>query len=112
MRVGTEGASVSRPPAFLLESRGPMNLNCISALTLLVFAQTAPVESTATREKVSTPAEVKASFEKLLDRPRVPLDVVVEGVQTDKGLTTERLSFASEKKADGTVERVPVLVVR
>src|SRR5262249_55413019 len=61
------------------------------------------------------PAEVRAAFKKLLDRPRVALDVkaVKPGVE-DK--TSEvafyYYTFAAEKKADGTVERVPVVVVR
>ena len=58
------------------------------------------------------PAEVRAAFHKLLDRPAVPLDVKVEETKTADGLTTEHLSFASEKHADGKVERVPALVVR
>ena len=58
------------------------------------------------------PAAVRAAFHKLLDRPAVPLDVKVEETKTSDGLTTEHLSFASEKHADGKVERVPVLVVR
>lgn len=58
------------------------------------------------------PAEVRAAFHKLIDRPAVPLDVKVEETKTADGLTTERLSFASEKHADGKVERVPALVVR
>jgi dienelactone hydrolase len=58
------------------------------------------------------PAEVKAAFLKLLDRPRVPLSVQQQEPQHDGGLVSERLSFASEKKPDGKVERVPVLLVR
>ena len=58
------------------------------------------------------PAEVKASFLKLLDRPRVPLDATLESAESDRGLTVEHLSFATEKKADGTTERVPTLIVR
>lgn len=58
------------------------------------------------------PAEVKASFLKLLDRPRVPLDAKVESSESDRGLRVERLSFATEKKADGMTERVPTLIVR
>ncbi len=58
------------------------------------------------------PTAVRAAFHKLLDRPAVPLDVKVEETKTSGALTTERLSFASEKHADGKVERVPVLVVR
>src|SRR6476469_1265903 len=91
---------------------GSMNLQCLSALTLLVIAQTAPVETAAPPARLSPKSEVKSSFLKLLDRPRVRLDVVAEDEQTADGLTTERLSFASEKKADGTIERVPVLLVR
>lgn len=56
--------------------------------------------------------EVKAGFLKLLDRPKVPLDVKADAPRTEEGLVFEHLTFASEKKADGTVERVPTLVVR
>jgi dienelactone hydrolase len=58
------------------------------------------------------PAEVKAAFLKLLDRPRVGLNVKEQEPQNTDGLVTEHLSFASEKKADGKEERVPVLLVR
>jgi dienelactone hydrolase len=65
-------------------------------------------------------AEVKAAFLKMLDRPRVPLDVKVEespaepkGTPPEKlNYTTEWLSIATEKKADGSIERVPVLLIR
>jgi dienelactone hydrolase len=58
-------------------------------------------------------AEVKTAFLKQLDRPKVPLDVKSQENRLDPdGLLTEKLSFASEKKADGTIERVPVLIVR
>lgn len=59
------------------------------------------------------PAEVKAAFLKLLDRPKVPLDVQVAKTEPDPaGPVIERLSIASEKKADGSIERVPLLIVR
>src|SRR5262245_50776921 len=59
------------------------------------------------------PAEVKAAFLKLLDRPKVPADAkAIENRLDPDGMLTERLNFASEKKPDGTVERVPVLIVR
>jgi dienelactone hydrolase len=60
------------------------------------------------------PAKVKAAFLKLVDRPRVPLDVVKEGTTSKlpDGLVLEHLTFASEKKADGSIERVPTIVVR
>jgi dienelactone hydrolase len=66
----------------------------------------------APRADAPPPAEVKSSFLKLLDRPRVPLDAKVEASDADRGFVVERASFASEKKADGTIERVPTLVVR
>ena len=84
-----------------------------SALVWLVLAQVAPAE-VKSPDATSVPSEVKASFLKLLDRPRVPLDVKTARPRPTAraGLVNERLSFASEKKADGTIERVPVLVVR
>ncbi len=62
--------------------------------------------------KYPPPAEVKASFLKLLDRPKVPLAVKAGASKTEGDLIVETLTFASEKKADGTEERVPVLIVR
>ncbi|HEV7998819.1 MAG TPA: alpha/beta fold hydrolase [Planctomycetaceae bacterium] len=59
------------------------------------------------------PAQVKASFVKLLDRERVPLDVKTRSSETDAdGRVVETVSIASERKADGTIERVPLLIVR
>lgn len=58
------------------------------------------------------PAEVKASFLKLLDRPKVPLDVKADEPRTEGDFVIEHLSFATEKKADGTIERVPCLIAR
>lgn len=57
------------------------------------------------------PVEAKAAFLKLLDRPKVPPDIVRAKPVEKNGLVSTRWSFASEKKADGTVERVPVLSV-
>jgi dienelactone hydrolase len=58
------------------------------------------------------PEKAKAALLKLLDRPKVPADVSEDAkpVEKDK-LVYSRWSFASEKKADGAVERVPVLMV-
>ena len=59
------------------------------------------------------PAEVKQAFLKLLDRPRVLFNVKnIESKRDDDGLVQEHLTFASEKKADGEMERVPVLIIR
>ncbi|MDB5308198.1 MAG: esterase [Gemmataceae bacterium] len=58
------------------------------------------------------PTEARAAFLKLLDRPKVPPDDRAEADPVEKnGLSYSRWSFASEKKADGTVERVPGLTV-
>ncbi len=60
-----------------------------------------------------SPEKVRAAFHKLLDRPKVPLDVQAGSVtKFEDGTVLERLSFASEKKADGRVERVPTIVLR
>jgi len=60
-----------------------------------------------------SPPEVKAAFLKLLDRPRVPLDVKSREIKpANRGVVSERLDFASERLPDGTVERVPALVVK
>ncbi len=58
-------------------------------------------------------AEVRADFFKLLDRPKVPLDPRSrEDRPPVKGLISEHVDFASEAHPDGTMERVPTLVVR
>jgi dienelactone hydrolase len=80
-----------------------------SSLVLLIFA--APTRADTT-PSYPPPAETRAGFLKLLDRPKVPLDVKADPPKTEGGLVTERLSFATEKKADARIERVPALIVR
>lgn len=71
------------------------------------------VHADASKPSYPPPAEVKAAFRKVLDRPQVPLDIRMQGNATDKdGFHTERLAIASEKKADGNIERVPVLIIK
>ena len=66
---------------------------------------------TAPSAEPLAPEKAKVAFLKLLDRPKVPADVK-EGPGIGSGrIAVSRWSFASEKKADGTVERVPVLMV-
>jgi dienelactone hydrolase len=58
------------------------------------------------------PEKAKAALLKLLDRPKVPPDEKADGAPVEKnGLVYSKWSFASEKKADGTIERVPALTV-
>ena len=60
-----------------------------------------------------SPAKVKAAFQELLDRPRVPLDPqVVVSKTDDAGMFEEKLTFATEKKTDGQIERVPMLLTK
>jgi dienelactone hydrolase len=59
-----------------------------------------------------TPEQTRTAFLKLLDRPRVDPDVK-EGPGIASGaIATHTFTFASEKKQDGSVERVPVLLQR
>ena len=59
------------------------------------------------------PAEVKAAFLKLLDRPRIALDPETQKTETIAGgFVAEHVTIASVRKADGSLERVPLLLVR
>src|SRR4051812_28856065 len=99
-------------PAPALPCEEPlMSLTAIQTVALLVIVQATPAATHA--PAYPSPSEVKDAFLTLLDRPKVPLDITIDAIQRgDDGLVTERLSFASERKADGTVERVPMLLVR
>ena len=58
-------------------------------------------------------AQVRADFLKLLDRPLVPLDAKARDDRPPRnGLASEHVEFSSERHPDGTIERVPALVVR
>jgi len=64
----------------------------------------------AVAQEPAAPAEVKRAFLALIDRPRVPLEAMAQGGDGDPGHHVESVSFATERKADGAVERVPALV--
>lgn len=77
---------------------------------LLILPLPLPAQELA---KLPAPGEVRAAFRKLLDRPRVPLDVqVVAAPKVVGDFIEEVVTFVAEKKADGQVERVPVLLVK
>src|SRR5688500_14826746 len=83
-------------------------------LTLVLLL---PPVAAAQEPRVSYPpaAEVRTAFLKLLDRPKVLFNVKIEETkkdEDDESIVIERLSFASEKRADGETERVPVLIYR
>src|SRR5437879_2635079 len=61
--------------------------------------------------KYSAPADVRASFKKLLDRPKVPLDVQFAVKQSVLDLAIEGLTFTSEMK-NRKSERVPTVIIR
>jgi dienelactone hydrolase len=82
--------------------RSPFLFVCV-----LTLAFTAPVSA-----QPLSPEQAKSAFLKLLDRPKIQADVKEDAKETEKnGLIYKHWSFASEKKADGTMERVPVLTV-
>ena len=82
----------------------------------LIMATLVVVRLVAAQDTAPTyppPDEVKAHFLKQLDRPRVGLDpVVAKSEAAETGLIEERLTIASQRRADGQLERVPILIVR
>jgi hypothetical protein len=81
------------------------------ALLLLATCVTAAADESA--RAYPPPAVVKAAFLKQLDRAKVPLDAQTRTNTVDAdGRGVETVSIASERKADGAIERVPLLIVR
>src|SRR4051812_39721013 len=62
--------------------------------------------------KPLTPEQTRKAFLQLLDRPRIEADVKDGPGLASGAIATQSFTFASEKKRDGTIERVPVLTVR
>lgn len=88
----------------------PRRLVPLLMLFLLVSGRL-PAEDV--RPSYPSPAVVKASLLKLLDRPRVPLNAqLLDKRSASAGIIAEQISFASEKRADGKEERVPTLLIR
>jgi alpha-beta hydrolase superfamily lysophospholipase len=87
-------------------------LGCALRLTIALSAILAPARLVA--QDAKSPSEIRADYRKLLDRPKVPLDVKTHGTKPGPidGWTIETLDFASEKKADGSFERVPTILSR
>lgn len=81
------------------------------AVPVALFVSLVGPVTLAAQEKALPPEKAKAALLKALDRPKVSADVREDAkpVATNKR-TVSRWSFASEKKADGTVERVPVVM--
>jgi len=58
------------------------------------------------------PQEIRQAFLKILDRPKVLLDTKVVSEKEVKGFTEQKLTIATEKKSDGTMERMPALILK
>jgi dienelactone hydrolase len=83
----------------------------IAALILVTSGWLTPPPACG-QDKPLPPEKAKAAFLKLLDRPKVKPDVEKGSEkQNGRGPLYSEWSFASEKKPDGTIERVPVLMV-
>jgi dienelactone hydrolase len=81
-------------------------------LLILTFGLVPALVGQEAKPSYPPAAEVKAAFLKLLDRPKVPLDPKVVDTKLEDGLVSEHITIASEKKADGTEERVPILLIK
>jgi dienelactone hydrolase len=83
------------------------------ALGLLAASRLVAAEPSEKVPVYPPPAEVKAAFVKLLDRPKIdPAPQTISEPRHADGLVTEHLSIATERKVDGSVERMPMLIVR
>lgn len=90
-----------------------MKLKCSPLLLAIFLVPTLGRSQDAPPREALPTARVRADFLKLLDRPRVPLDPKSrEDRPPGRGLVSEHVDFATEKHPDGTLERVPALVVR
>jgi pimeloyl-ACP methyl ester carboxylesterase len=88
----------------------PFRCCVVVAATLLVLDSFARAQAPA--PQYPPPAEVRDAFRKLLDRPVVPADpkAVSRRVQAN-GQAIEDLTIATDTKADGSAERVPIRLV-
>lgn len=85
----------------------------IVAVGLLAPPQLLAAEPAEKLAEYPPPAAVKAAFLKLLDRPKIDAaPKTIDEPRTAAGLVTEHLSIATERKADGSIERMPLLIVR
>lgn len=85
-------------------------MHCNSRLVFAFVLLVSLAPRANSQEKTLPPEKARAAFLKLLDRPKVKPDVE-KGAIIEEKLITQKWSFASEKKADGIIERVPVLMV-
>jgi dienelactone hydrolase len=89
-----------------------MHRKLLSALLLAICTVGLAASAQQPGIKYRPPAEVKAAFLQMLDRPKVDADWKVALKSTEGEIKIWSGDFASEKKPDGTLERVPVLIVK
>jgi dienelactone hydrolase len=97
----------------------PVRFNTLSISAALLFLLLACWNASLTLAEQPAvplyppPAEVRTAFLKLLDRPKIEPNAQVQVLAGEEdGLVREQISFASERKADGQIERVPALLIR
>ncbi len=82
-------------------------------LGVILVASARPQAHPGSTPSPMPPEQVKANFLRMLDRSRVPLTVrTIEVKPPARGVISERVDFATELRQDGSIERVPALVVR
>jgi dienelactone hydrolase len=84
--------------------------SCLALVALIALAPLGHAGDTA--PKYPPPADVKAAFLKQLDRPKVALDPRLKVREGELGFELLVGDFASEKKPNGDIERVPILIVK
>lgn len=85
----------------------------VLALVVLLLVTAHPRAQTDPVPAPTPPIEVKANFLRLIDRPRVAPDIRNHETKAPfRNLITEKLDIATERRPDGSFERVPMVVVR
>lgn len=85
----------------------------VLVLAGLVLVAAHPMALSTSPAMKTPPAVIRANFRALIDRPRIPFDVKHHETKPPyRNLITERLSIAVERRTNGSVERVPMLVVK
>jgi dienelactone hydrolase len=88
-------------------------LSFVIVLSLLAPWRPVTAEPTDNVPQYPSAADVKGAFLKLLDRPKIdPAPKTISEPRLAGGLITEHLSIVTERKADGVIERMPMLIVR
>lgn len=79
----------------------------------LVLVAAHPMALSTSPAIKTPPSVIRANFLALINRPHIPFDAQHHETKPPyRNLITERLSIAVERRANGTVERIPMLVVK